>query len=121
MNTAKRLLGILDRLLGIKARQGVRARDAWAEALGLSDGWASQLGVPEGQADIDDEVMLALQALRAEVGSVMSLLKSAGVAERLYEGQLERIRAAAAPTSMLNEWQGMVGNVNPPDVRLALG
>ena len=62
-----------------------------------------------------------MQAFRAELESVSALLAARGMPESLYQGQFTRVRNAASPTLMHGEWRGLVGNIDPPDVRLALG
>ena len=112
MNTGSRLLVTLDALLSYDTRNGGRACDAWAAALGLG---------PPGEQDLDDEVALALQAVRSEIALLKARLESEGIPQELFHGQLERLRTIAAPTAMHGQWHGMVGNINPPDVRLAVG
>jgi len=112
MNTAERLLGILDAVTGTGTEPSAQAARAWGRAMGLMR--------DDGQFN-DDEVVLALQAFRAELESVEALLAARGTPENLYRSQFLRIRNAASPTTMHQEWRGMVGNINPPDVRLPLG
>jgi len=87
MNTAKRLLGILDVALKQPAEPNIRSATVWARAFGLD-------------TRDDDEVTLAMQAFRSEVGLLVQMLTAAGIPSELYLSQLDRIRNAAAPAQM---------------------
>lgn len=110
MNIAKRLLGIFDALLGQGAAAGPSSA-YWAQALGIGN-----------RSDLasEDELILALQAFRAEVETVVALLTAKGFSADLFASQFARLRHAASPTSINAEWRSMVGNISPSDVRLAL-
>lgn len=110
MNTAKRLSDILHHLLAKSVKGGVSAAVMWCRALDID----------ETAPGKDDEVVLAVQAYRAELDSVEIVLASLGFGPHLYKQQFDRIRDAASPYLLANEWRSMVGNVLPTDVRLAL-
>ncbi|WP_430422358.1 hypothetical protein [Methylibium petroleiphilum] len=110
MNTAQRLSDILHGLLSKGVENGVSAAVMWCRALGIDESTPGK----------DDEVVLAVQAYRAELDSVEAVLASMGFGPHLYKKQFDRIRSAASPYSLGSDWRGMVGNVNPTDVRFAL-
>lgn len=112
MNTAERLLGILDAVTAGGLEPSTQTAKAWALAMGMTRG--------DGSFN-DDEMVLALQAFRAELESVAALLAARGVPENLYQSQFTRIRNATSPAIMHSQWNGILGNLNTPDVRIALG
>lgn len=112
MNSAQRLLQILDHLCQHQGKSTGTVGDVWAKTLRLK---------VAGAAELEDAVTLAIQAVRAEVDRVAADLAARGVSEGLYVSQLKRLKDVASPVRLRTEWRGVVGNINPPDVRLALG
>lgn len=111
MNRAKRILDIYDTLIAQGAPQGMAAADCWAKALGIE--------VAKG-ADRDDSLVISMRAFQDELDVLGVQLATAGFQNGLYAAQLKRLRIAAAASTMNGTWNGMVGSVSSPEVRLAL-
>jgi hypothetical protein len=112
MNRAKRLLAVLDGLIErVVSDKLNHAGYVWSIAFGLNDQPNEQSG---------DETVLAMQAFRAELDLLTSQLAGSGLDAVLYHTQFARLKNAASPAQVQNGWQGIVGNIITPDVRLAL-
>lgn len=110
MNRAQRLLSIYDSLLGLGSPSGMKAADAWAKALEI-----------EGRkGERDGALARAMLAFQDEIDALTAQLVAAGIPQECYHSQLRRLRDAAAPGTMRSSWDGLLGSVNPADVRLAL-
>ena len=86
----------------------------------VGDAWAKAFGIEGPKGERDGPLARAMLAFQDEIEALESQLSAAGIPGECYASQLERLRITAAPGTMRSGWEGMLGNVNPPDVRLAL-
>jgi hypothetical protein len=110
MNTAKRILQIVDLLCNEQLRDGVKMSAVWTRVLGVDSETGSE----------NDELFVGLQALRAEVDAAAAQLAVRGLPSELYVPLFSRIKDTASPASVRHDWKGMAPNVMAPEVRLAV-
>jgi hypothetical protein len=111
MNAAERLAKIHADLIAVPVSGQLPVSAAWGMALGLEY---------EG-GSAEDEIALALHALRLEIRAVQARLIAANVPTHIFHSQYERLAEAASLPRMHVEWRGTIGNLTAPDVAIALG
>ena len=110
MNPAKRFLHTVDRLPG-STPPGLTMKRVWAEALGLNDA---------NVYEDEDAMSMVMSGLRSELTLIEALLKAQRIPSELYAGQLSRYRGVSSTVMLNHQWNQLVGNIAPPDTRLAL-
>jgi hypothetical protein len=107
-NPASRILAIL-RLLG-QQRHDVAAHESWAKVFGLE----------ANGAHVEDEIALALHALRAEITLVEQQLAAMNVPAEAYAAWLSRCRNGCSITRLHQTTKTIMDDVGRPEVALVL-
>lgn len=112
MNSAQRIREVLQHLRSYGGAHSTAAMLAWRFAFHLDEA---------DPAEQDDLVVLGLQAMRSELGSIMAALESAGVPDYLYVGPLGGLRKVVQPMRMADQWQGVEAVVRDQELSTVLG
>jgi hypothetical protein len=109
MNPASRLLAIYDRLVQQNHPNGTQ----WLAV------WANVFEFKLDTQTAEDDAIVCLQALRAEIDFVRMRLNTYGVPDDLTNPGFFRLREVASPAFLLSAWEGSRGNITPPENRLS--
>jgi hypothetical protein len=110
MNSPARLLAILTKMLSSPVDQNVSAHQTWARIFEIDE---------TDEYTRHDLLVATLQGVRAELDLGTAALESKGISPALYVDQFNRFRVVISPAHYNTIWAGLVGNINPPDTRLA--
>lgn len=105
MNPAERLLTIYDKLI----HQG--------QDQSMVQTWADVFGLDKKSENLEDEVTSCIVALRAQVDFARMRLSANEVPVELTNPGFERLKYVAAPGQLNQSWNGLRGNIQPPEYR----
>lgn len=107
MNPAERLLSIYDKLV---SQQQDRV---------MVQTWADVFGLDKNSTNLEDEVTACVVALRTQIDFTRLRLTANGVPDGLTSPGFDRLKNVASPGQLNQPWNGMRGNIQPPECRQA--
>lgn len=107
MNPAERLLGIYDKLISQQKDQSMKLT------------WAVVFDLDENNPHLEDQVTSCVVALRKQIDFTSERLAELGVPSDLTAPGFPRFKEVSSPGHLNASWNGLRGNIQPPECRQA--
>lgn len=107
MNPAERLLGIYDKLISQQKDQSMKLT------------WAVVFDLEENNPHLEDQVTSCVVALRKQIDFTSERLAELGVPSDLTAPGFPRFKEVSSPGHLNASWNGLRGNIQPPECRQA--
>lgn len=107
MNPAERLLGIYDKLISQQNDHN------------MTRTWAVVFELDENDPHLEDKVTTCIFALRKQIDFTSARLSELGVSADLTNPGFQRFKDIASPGHINASWNGLRGNIQPPECRQA--
>lgn len=107
MNPAERLLGIYDKLVSQQKDQSMRLT------------WAAIFDLDDNDPHLEDKVTSCVVALRKQIDFTSERLAEMDVPADLTHPGFPRLKEVASPGHLNASWNGLRGNIQPPECRQA--
>lgn len=107
MNSAERLLTVYDKLVSQQQDQP------------MVKTWAVVFDLDNKSKNLEDEVTTCIVALRSQIDFARLRLSANGVPNELTSPGFDRLKAIASPANLNQSWNGLRGNIQPPECRQA--
>ncbi|NOS97098.1 MAG: hypothetical protein HOP25_01330 [Methylotenera sp.] len=107
MNPAARLLGIYDKLISQQKDQSMKLT------------WAVVFNLDENDPHLEDKVTSCVVALRKQIDFTSERLAEMDLPADLTSPGFPRFKEVASPSHLNASWNGLRGNIQPPECRQA--